>query len=459
MEKKIIKDKFNNEETEIKEYEVVINTDIKSLKVIIDSTKFEHFFLIIKDPSNKIRALITYKTRIKEYIISEDKNISSYCTKYGKLEKGIWKLIVIKPYNIDCEFSILLESLKSDIKNNFSIINFDKDKILNNEKRWYKGDFHVHSTYSDGRQSLEDIALKLKEKNIDILALTDHSILSTHFYNMENKLIIPSTEVTFDDKGHFNILGVTDFIDYSIYFKKYKNKDEIINVLLEDYKENITSLNHPFHESIPFEHDIDFKNIDFIEILNSPHEPKEIDHNIEARKFLDFLWSKNYLVYGIGGSDSHKDLEEGKYSLGDPSNYIYMNGLSFNSLSKSLKNGNSYVSRDEKLTIDILCNEKNILPGDKVIGNIEYTIESTKSYCWNLIKNGEIVQKYEGNNPKFLFKLEVEDYFRVEAYNKLTKKVEIFINPIHFKENKKKNIKWRFLLKEWNNVKRKSSNF
>ncbi len=38
-----------------------------------------------------------------------------------------------------------------------------------------KGDFHVHSTYSDGAQTLEELALRAKEMGYRYIAITDHS--------------------------------------------------------------------------------------------------------------------------------------------------------------------------------------------------------------------------------------------------------------------------------------------
>ena len=38
-----------------------------------------------------------------------------------------------------------------------------------------KGDFHVHSTYSDGAQTLEELALKAKEMGYRFIVITDHS--------------------------------------------------------------------------------------------------------------------------------------------------------------------------------------------------------------------------------------------------------------------------------------------
>ena len=38
-----------------------------------------------------------------------------------------------------------------------------------------KGDFHIHSIYSDGKCTPEDVVIISKERNIDIISLTDHN--------------------------------------------------------------------------------------------------------------------------------------------------------------------------------------------------------------------------------------------------------------------------------------------
>lgn len=88
MEKIYIRDSFQHGNIEVKKYDIIITEKVKNLKITIDSESFEHFFLIIKDPKKEIRAVLTYKTRIKEYVISEYEEFSSYCTKYGEINKG-----------------------------------------------------------------------------------------------------------------------------------------------------------------------------------------------------------------------------------------------------------------------------------------------------------------------------------------------------------------------------------
>ena len=38
-----------------------------------------------------------------------------------------------------------------------------------------KGDFHIHSTYSDGGYTPRQVIMLSKKKNVDIIALTDHN--------------------------------------------------------------------------------------------------------------------------------------------------------------------------------------------------------------------------------------------------------------------------------------------
>jgi len=39
---------------------------------------------------------------------------------------------------------------------------------------WVKADMHIHSTYSDGKASPRDILLYAREKNLSVIAITDH---------------------------------------------------------------------------------------------------------------------------------------------------------------------------------------------------------------------------------------------------------------------------------------------
>src|SRR3954453_10436995 len=45
--------------------------------------------------------------------------------------------------------------------------------------KWYRGNMHTHSLWSDGDDFLENIALWYREHNYDFLVFTDHNVLPT----------------------------------------------------------------------------------------------------------------------------------------------------------------------------------------------------------------------------------------------------------------------------------------
>lgn len=64
-----------------------------------------------------------------------------------------------------------------------------------------KIDLHFHSTYSDGKMSVEDLALRIKERNLKYCALTDHDtvagVLSLKEYLQDaDVVVIPGVELT-----------------------------------------------------------------------------------------------------------------------------------------------------------------------------------------------------------------------------------------------------------------------
>lgn len=45
---------------------------------------------------------------------------------------------------------------------------------------WYRGDCHVHSTYSDGELTPPQLAAAARAAGLDFLATTDHNTVDTH---------------------------------------------------------------------------------------------------------------------------------------------------------------------------------------------------------------------------------------------------------------------------------------
>lgn len=445
---------FNKPGIEIFRYMINLENIRKNICIKLDSEVFEHFFLIIKDPDKKIRAIITYKTRIQEYVISAGEEDTSNGTVCGRLPGGEWEFTVIKPYDITGKFAFEVETdLKTEKTGyNLELLKMDFSKKYNNEKRWYKGDLHVHSNYSDGRQSLKTIFEIIKQKNFDFLFLTDHSIVPTQFYKSEI-CVIPSTEITFDNLGHINVFGLKDFIDYTAFFREgtFDKKAEIINKILKYEKEQgtLVSINHPFHPETPFMHNIDMENVDLLEIMNSPYYYEDTDYNGEAVKFLDYLWQNGLKIFGTGGSDSHKPLKDGKETVGIPSTYIYSDGLSGEALLQAMKEGKMYVCRENNTDIKIYNDDKEILPGSEAAGRVKFIIKAEEDTKWNLIKNGRIIKRETGKEAEFDFDISEGEFYRVEGCGTDDGRIKIYVNPVYNNITFQKKYTWKELMSKY----------
>ena len=96
-----------------------------------------------------------------------------------------------------------------------------------------KGDFHIHSTYSDGGYTPREVLMLSKKKNVDIIALTDHNntcgldeaILAGKEFGIR---VIPGVELsTRFNNARVHVLG---------YFKDDSYKNDLLVEVLKNVK-------------------------------------------------------------------------------------------------------------------------------------------------------------------------------------------------------------------------------
>lgn len=109
-----------------------------------------------------------------------------------------------------------------------------------------KGDFHIHSTESDGGLTPGELVLLAKERNVDIMAITDHNTVSgiqegIRVGSIHGVKVIPGIELSTRFKGNrVHILG---------YFrgKEYNSnifKDSLRALTSGNYKKAMSILNY-----------------------------------------------------------------------------------------------------------------------------------------------------------------------------------------------------------------------
>jgi predicted metal-dependent phosphoesterase TrpH len=144
----------------------------------------------------------------------------------------------------------------------------DKGKIQSfGSKRYLKFDLHVHSSFSDGRDGVEEILEAAIEKKLDGIAITDHdslegSIRAERIVREQNLdlLVIPGVEVSTSD-GHLLALGIRELPT------KGKSPEETIEFVHD--RGGITIVSHPYHV---FRHAMyRIPDCDAVEVYNSKY--------------------------------------------------------------------------------------------------------------------------------------------------------------------------------------------
>ncbi len=431
---------------------------IQSIWVSAKLDKNQKSMIFLCNPDNQVIGFLFtgISMFVKEIYISD-----TICTMNGlkhEIGEGNYTLITIPLFNIIETKAKLSLQIETNITKSYdekylqditdsSKISFDQ--IVEDAHRYYKGDFHGHTIYSDGHQSITEAAGVLKKQKMDFMAFTEHNTIPFGLKKMPC-LLIPSFELTLP-QGHMNIHGVKDIWKLFEKFLKLKGYEEILDVAIESFhKESNLSLNHMFMEPWDFTYDtLDMTKINTIEVICDPTYPTAAKANDKATAFLDFLWQEGITIYGIGGSDSHnKENEFYEGSLepsiyGDPATYVFCKGLSIENILEGVHKGHCYISRYGSLAINI-CDNK-YLPGDQVSVAeeiITYHIR-LKGMCTpclgRFIINGEIVKEITMNEEKleasFTWNNTVKPWWLRFGLYDLQGHVISYVNPVYYKVN------------------------
>jgi hypothetical protein len=345
---------------------------------------------------------------------------------------------------------------------------------------------HIHTCYSDGSLSHEEIARKALTAGLDALMVTDHNVLvekAQRYYQFGNKKILLMVGEEIHDqsrqpqKSHLLVFGARQDLACFAY-----NPQLLIDKV--NQCGGICFLAHPFDPALPAfgEDDISWadwmvKGYTGLELWNGfsefkvhvhskikaifyaffpqfmPHQPPQ-----ETLKIWDNLLNEGKKIVAIGGSDAHAR----QYHLGPLSRIIFPYEFHFNAINthviiKTNLNGNQ--SRDGQQILDGLksghcfigydlpASTRNfyfgvensinqISMGDEIKFNPNIILKITipgKCEC-RLIKNGEKIGFWP-NHESISYSVDEPGVYRVECYRWYLgiKRGWIFSNPIYIR--------------------------
>ncbi|MDU5323510.1 CehA/McbA family metallohydrolase [Peptoniphilus harei] len=420
------------------EIELKINLD----ELIMDSIKFslegEKFFIsLFVYRENEIVGSIT-ANRDAERFMSKD--ILKSSNGFKNLENGDYRITYLLHKEGDVILKIEDEKIPMDSKKEVDI---EKDEVKCSEEKWYSGDFHTHTFYSDGKLSPEENIEVAKKRGLSFFSPTDHNFNQTRFPETD-LLIIEGTEIT-SRYGHINVFFTNESV-----FKKYSveglNTEDWLSEVLNNISEEIYSINHPFMETFEFlVGDYSLDDLKFMEIINDPTYMTSIDAMEKALKAWDLLLQNGYKIYGIGGSDSHLYPDE-KYEnadypslLGDPKTYVFAKNLSKNEIRRAMLAGKISVSREKLIEL------KKVNETEFTLDLEERTFHDKKLHI-ELIVDGDIYKTYENSLHE---KLDLDENYHYVRANVRCEDGELygFTNPYFYNLDKsEKKIKtWKEL--------------
>ena len=228
--------------------------------------------------------------------------------------------------------------------------------VLSSERRWYKGDFHVHSAESgDATATLDQISALARQRGLDFVNLSDHNT-SSHLAlaaeaqkTLTDVLFLRGAEIT-TYAGHGNAVGLGTYVDHRIGYM-----GRTIEGVLADVEAAgaIFIVNHPTLDlgdnclGCPWDHaTTPWDKVAGIEIITGKWDIVERLFVPTAIAKWDALLADGHRIAAIGGSDDHRAGTGTGITdtpLGSPTTLVLADELSEAAIMKAIREGRTIV--------------------------------------------------------------------------------------------------------------------
>lgn len=323
---------------------------------------------------------------------------------------------------------------------------------------WLTGDFHAHSTCSDGVLPPRRFIEEAEREQLDFFAITDHNTWAyPHFIDSDEVLVIPGIEVTMP-YGHFNVFSVEatepDWVD--------DLGDQATPVEREDQKgrsgelvERIggsglrASINHPL--LFPWEWtdpDAPLSGFDYLEVWNDPTWPENRLANPAALDMWTRWLNAGLRITAIGGSDFHNPEKMERFDglmvdghrVGIPRSWVLADAATPQAILDAIDRHRVYVTMGP--TIELAASGP---AGERGIGEdlgsatdpivISAQTRGPGDLRLELVRNGAVIASSEGRSPGLEESVDPDPgrggWLRVDVRD-WTGEVVAFTNPVWY---------------------------
>ncbi|WP_342506619.1 CehA/McbA family metallohydrolase [Sporosarcina sp. FSL K6-2383] len=451
-----------------KKFTMDVAEHVQSISLQLHHTQSIWGTYLVYDSIGQLRAqYLTGKTPQPVMIHEQPKDTSPY-TIGGSIAAGTWTIDFIavvkqqeemgKPF-LEVQFNGESNAHSEDElywnqldEGTLLLATTSSEQVIKPETRWYKGDLHTHTIYSDGQMTREENMVSAKNRQLDFFVATDHNIVPTSWVNDSSILVLPGIEVT-APLGHFNIVNTNTSPFVKNRLEDMLTEQGMNKIINGHYGNALISINHPFLTEWKWLlKDTPLHKVDTLEIWNDPTYADNPQATEWALTAWDILLKDGHKITGVGGSDSHLKPDE-RYEgseeaslIGDPGTFVYCEGLSIHNLMKALKKGHVFVSRGEQINFQL----DRFIAGDQCnlrTGKIEAKVQSHEPVEIEWIVDGRMVSKESGNQSSFGFDWDENTYHYIRVnVRKEDGTLYGFTNPIYFNDKRPSLHTWGQLL-------------
>jgi hypothetical protein len=355
------------------------------------------------------------------------------------LEEGTYTLTYVRgPEYSRVSRTISVESYKTYYLDDVRLTHLYDGAALG----WYMGDLHQHSTFSDGKQTVDEVLFSNINNGLHFGFLSDHNssaglaewVQGNRFVSAFNSLGEPlffvamrAVEVT-TDYGHFQSLGIGNVFEKAD-ISVLKGDDPVADIT-EMMREivrsgGIAQVNHPFAKALlGFHHWEIVEEFDTIEIWNGLYEPNANENLAAKNKWFELLnlHSQGEIKFlpATGGSDNHSisgsytaryanlSTPEGQYTdsylrrgvySGVPATVIHVEGeLNETTIMEALISGHSFITNGPMVvaTIDGVGYGETYSLGERDAVSVDLSIFSRDPMSQVIVyRNGEAISTIE----------------------------------------------------------------
>ncbi|HET6502951.1 MAG TPA: CehA/McbA family metallohydrolase [Amycolatopsis sp.] len=213
-------------------------------------------------------------------------------------------------------------------------------------KAWYRGDCHLHTVYSDGKRTPDQLVADARAAGLDFIVSTDHNTSSSQLvwgdYATDDLLILNGEEVT-TRSGHWPAIGLPagTWIDW-----RYRAGDA------QDFRRFVDQVHHlgglvtaahPFANCFGCTYEFAYEIADLVEVWNGPWT----DDDQQTVNHWDGLLRSGQWIPAIGDSDAHNPDQ----IVALPHTIVLADSLRQQDLLAGLKAGRSWLAESSAVSL------------------------------------------------------------------------------------------------------------